>query len=59
MLDKNESIVKGASDVAQRDTQAALAEAKRMVDLIMTSESEMQDEDRRWIAGEVSKNVSE
>jgi putrescine aminotransferase len=42
--------------VANRNTEAALTEAKRMVNLIMTPESEVMKEDREWVAGEVSKN---
>ena len=56
MLEKNETIVQEASSVAERDTQAAFTEAKRMVDLILTPEAELAQNDREWVAGEVSQN---
>ncbi len=56
MLEKNETIVQEASSVAKRDTQTAFTEAKRMVDLILTPEAELAQNDREWVAGEVSQN---
>ncbi len=56
MSQKNETIVQEASSVAKRDTQTAFTEAKRMVDLILTPEAELAQNDREWVAGEVSQN---
>ena len=56
MSEKNETILQEASSVAKRDTQAAFTEAKRMVDLILTPEAELAQNDREWVAGQVSQN---
>ncbi len=47
-----------AGKACNRDVQGALAEAKRMVDLIMTPEEELPQADREWIAGETTSNFA-
>lgn len=44
--------------IAIRDQEAAFSEAKKMVDILMTPESELVQEKREWIAGEVAENFA-
>ena len=48
MLHKSETALQEKPGVAQRDTLAALTEAKRMVDLILTPETELVQDDREY-----------
>ena len=42
--------------IAKRDQEAAFSEAKKMVDILMTPESELGQDKREWIASEVGPN---
>ena len=44
--------------IAKRDTESAFSQAKEMVDVLMTPESELSQEKREWIAGNVEKNFA-
>jgi putrescine aminotransferase len=58
MLQKRDLTTEINCENSQRNTEDALLEAKKMVNLIMTPESELQQEDREWVAGEVSNNFA-
>lgn len=58
MLQKRDSQTENNRKASMRDTDNALFEAKKMVDLIMTPESDLQQKDREWVAKEVSNNFA-
>ena len=58
MAENNESVQDDHQTAARRDVGQAFSEATRMVDLIMTPESEMQQEDRTWVAEETYRNFA-
>lgn len=58
MAENNESVQEDNQTAARRDLDQAFSEATRMVDLIMTPESEMQQEDRTWVAEETYRNFA-
>ncbi len=39
-----------------RNSEKALADSTKMIDLIMTPESDLAQKDREWVAKSVSKN---
>ncbi len=58
MAENNESVHDDNQTAARRDVDQAFSEANRMVDLILTPESEMQQEDRTWVAEETYRNFA-
>ena len=58
MADKNESVHDDNQTASRRDVDQAFSEATRMVDLIMTPESEMKQEDRTRVAEETYRNFA-
>ena len=57
-MEKNETLPKEGNLIAHRDTDAAFDEAKKMVAILMTPESELSRDKREWIAGEVGGNFA-
>ncbi len=47
-----------SNDAAERSFDVAAAEAKKMVDVILTPEEQLTDETRKWVAGGVSDNFA-
>lgn len=57
-MEKQEASPQQHKSNATRNQILAFSEAKKMVDLIMTPESELSQERREWIAGEVGTNFT-
>jgi len=58
MSQEKELTTENNREHSQRNTENALLEAQKMVKVIMTPESELQQADREWVAGEVSDNFA-
>jgi len=57
-MEKQEALSQVTSFKVKRDTKAALSEVEQMMDVLMTPETELAQEKREWIAGEVRSNFA-
>lgn len=57
-IKKEQNEMTEAIKVCVRDIDQACSDARRMVDVILTPESDLGQSDREWVAAEVSKNFA-